>query len=103
MPQIVDTALGEKRMSSTAKSRHFRLEDEYMEMLDSIQKREKTGDNTELTRTDVLKRVIKKEYLSSINATSGNALFELIDSSVEAQLERQIKVIDGIVSDGNST
>ena len=102
MPQIVDTALGEKRMSSTAKSRHFRLEDEYMEMLDSIQKREDTGDNTELTRTDVLKRVIKKEYLSSINATSGNALFELIDSSVEAQLERQIKVIDGIVSNGNS-
>lgn len=51
----------------------------------------------------MLKRVIKKEYLSSINATSGNALFELIDSSVEAQLERQIKVIDGIVSDGNSS
>ena len=63
-------------MSSTAKSRHFRLEDEYMEMLDSIQKREYTGGNNEITRTDVLKRVIKKEYLSSINATSGNALFE---------------------------
>lgn len=89
-------------MTRKSKIVNFRLEEDYIKMIDELEENEKKKANQEnrnpLNRTQLVKRAIRNEYATSVDNRSKNAFFELLDSTVEAQLNKQIKVIDGVLA-----
>ncbi len=80
-------------MANAAKHVHYRLEDEYIDMIDKLvsldEEEAKKQNRPSENKTDILKRCIKNEYANVVNGDSKNAFNDIVEVTMDSKLSEQ--------------